>query len=138
MKSIFFYGTLCIPEVFYLITQKKLAFFNPLSASLLGFQAVYVENEIFPALIKVQTNQVVKGVLINVEDSDLKKLWVYEGEEDYFLDKVKVNCEGDLRSAHCFFPNNSLKLTNRAWTIEQWYEQHDFELYLENVKQWIR
>jgi len=137
MISIFFYGTLCIPEIFHLVTQKKLEFFKPLSATLIGFQTVYVENEIFPALKKVQTEVLVKGMLIQIEEDDLNKLWAYEGEEDYFLEEVIVNCEGELRNTHCFFPNNSLKLTSRAWTIEQWHEDHDFEQYLEKVKEWI-
>ncbi len=137
MISIFFYGTLCIPEVFHLVTQKKMDLFKPISAKLIGYQAVYVENEIFPALKKVQTDVFVKGMLIQIEEGDLNKLWVYEGEEDYFLDEIKVNCEGELRSTHCFFPNSSLQLTTREWTIEQWHEEHDFEQYIEKVKQWI-
>ncbi len=108
MNSLFLYGTLCVPEVFELVTDLKISDHHVQRARAESFVAYYVSNQQYPGVKKGDRGQYLKGLYIEVGNEALSKLWIYEGEDDYSLQDISVkNDRGESLSASLFFPKKS-------------------------------
>ncbi len=137
MNALFLYGTLCIPQVFELVTEYRLSSLTQQGARLQGYQAYYVVNEAYPGL-KEEEGGVVNGIFIEVSDSLLEKLWVYESQEDYSLRKVTLQDEqGRPKEANLFYPKKALELSHEVWDLKQWSKNIDMDQYLDLVRIWM-
>lgn len=135
MNRLFFYGTLCIAEVFFQVTKRKLEDFCPIEAELFEYGAYYVEGESFPGLLKEAKASTV-GIILEVDDEVLSKLWIYEGREDYELCSVNIVSQSKQIQAQCFFSRSLLSLSSKRWSLEQWKQSHDLDQYLRKVEKW--
>ncbi len=136
MWTYFFYGTLRDPEIARIILGRPLSGFQPTSASLKGFRAVYVAGASYPGLVSVpddaQAN--VTGIVVSrLSGLDVSRLDRYEGT-DYAVQKVQVETSaGDVIDAHVYRPRAALRLTDKPWSLADW-QRHDKKRFIGGLR----
>lgn len=126
MTKLFVYDSLLLPEIREKLIGKKE---EGKEAILNGFKRVCVLGEDYPALIR-QKGHCVKGeILFNVDETTLKLLTIFEGDE-HDLRYVSAEIEGKQVSTQVFLWKTGLDYTiDTEWSLEK-FEKESLENYV--------
>ena len=91
MKQLFVYGTLLDPQIQINVFSRQIKGF---SDNLIGYRKIYRKfyDGIYPDLLE-DKESIVKGMVLQVSDEDLKKSDIYEGNE---YERLKVKLESGI------------------------------------------
>ncbi len=127
MQNLFVYGTLLSSEITEKLTGKT---FETTHAVLEGYKMYCVKDCDYPAIVGEVGAETKGKILINVDDSALKILSVFEGDE-YEKRKVKVLCSNKYEDALTFVWSKELcLLENRDWDFED-FQKNRLKFYLD-------
>lgn len=142
MSLLFVYGTLRCEEVVDTILGAG-SFKNILKgqASLPKSEAFYVVGEDYPALTDSPSNETL-GLLLDVTEEELEKIYKYEDPEDYDLFELETQREGEGPvKALVFWPKAPLREQldhSKPWSYDLWRERVHLGSYLEKVRLWAQ
>ncbi len=129
MQNLFVYGTLLSSEITEKLTGKT---FKTLHAVLEGYKMYCVKGCDYPAIIMEEGAETIGKILVNIDDSDLKILSVFEGDE-YEKREVKVLCNNKYEDALTFvWANDKDFLVNREWDFED-FQKNRLKFYLDVI-----
>lgn len=125
MQNLFVYGTLLIPEILKKVTGREYRF---VKAALYGYSRFAVKDCDYPAIIESKEGVVPGSLILNVDDSAMNALSVYEGDE-YVKKEVEVFVNHSKFKAVVFvWCSNADKLTEYDWD-ESFFRQNKTENY---------
>ena len=129
MQNLYVYGTLLSSEIIEKLTGKT---FQTTHAVLEGYKMYCVKNCDYPAIISELCAETKGKILFNVDDSALKILSDYEGDE-YEKRFVKAFCNGNFEDAITFVWAQELHLLeNRDWDFED-FQKNRLQFYLDEI-----
>ena len=86
----------------------------------------------YPAILMEEGAETIGKILVNIDDSDLKILSVFEGDE-YEKREVKVLCNNKYEDALTFvWANDKDFLVNREWDFED-FQKNRLKFYLDVI-----
>jgi gamma-glutamylcyclotransferase (GGCT)/AIG2-like uncharacterized protein YtfP len=130
MQNLFVYGTLLSSEIIEKLTGKT---FETAHAVLEGYKMYCVKDCDYPTIVIEEGAETKGKILADVDDSDLKILSVYEGDE-YAEKKVKVLCINKYEDALTFVWSKELHLLeNRDWDFED-FQKNRLKFYLDELE----
>jgi|OM-RGC.v1.027055736 hypothetical protein len=113
------------PDVFFKVTGGQLL--DQSQIGILRYHETYFwPHEQYPYLEKKLSSKV-EGLIINVrEQSVLDRLNFFEDDE-YFLQKIEVECKDQLVSVMCYFPTKKLPRQHhkKKWSLSKWEKYKD-------------
>ncbi len=116
MQNLFVYGTLLSSEITEKLTGKT---FKTTHAVLDGYKMYCVKDCDYPAILLEQGAEVKGKILLNVDDSALKILSEYEGNE-YEKRMVKVMCSNKVEDTLTFvWVKEKDRLENKKWNFAE-------------------
>ncbi len=118
MTSLFFYGTLCDPELLEIVLGRKAD--EIAQASLPDHQVYWAKGESFPMIV-AECDAIAHGVLVkDVTQEELDRLDFYEGGFDYKTVELKTQSAGNDTQALVFFPEAGSWETGPKWNLAEW------------------
>ncbi len=130
MQNLFVYGTLLSSEITEKLTGKT---FETTHAVLEGYKMYCVKDCDYPAIVGEVGAETKGKILINVDDSALKILSVFEGDE-YEKKAVKVLCNNKVEDAVTFvWANGKDSLENKVWDFEGFIRDR-LKFYLDELE----
>lgn len=136
--KLFVFGTLRDEEIFKAVTHADLKELQEEGEAFLeGYGAYYVEGENYPGL-KTRAGHKQSGIILNLSQPLMDCLIRYEDPEDYALEKVMVNKEGEMVEVFIFLNKSNLTLTNVEWSLERFYESGEKSKVLAMVSHWMK
>jgi len=129
MQNIFVYGTLQSESITHKLTGKS---FHSSPAILRGYKIYRVKGCDYPAIVAEADSETKGLVLFNVEDSDLRVLLFYEGDEyEKKIVSVLLNNKPTDVLAFVWVKEIGL-LENKEWDLHQ-FKENSLEYYLNFV-----
>jgi gamma-glutamylcyclotransferase (GGCT)/AIG2-like uncharacterized protein YtfP len=129
MQNIFVYGTLQSELIINKLTGKS---FVLLPAILIGYKRYCVKDCDYPAIVAEARSETKGMILMDVEDSDLKILSFYEGDEyEKKIVTALLNNEPTNVLAFVWVKGIDL-LENKNWDLHQFQEKR-LEHYLKDI-----
>jgi hypothetical protein len=127
MWNYFFIGTLMDADVADHILGRPLSSFAPKPATLYGYKRVYVEDATYPGIVLHPESSVGVILVRDVTADEVNKLNAFEGP-DYDTHTVMVeSADGEQIEARVFVPAQSMALTNKPWSLEEWQRTEKVE-----------
>lgn len=129
MQNLFVYGTLLSSEITEKLTGKT---FETTPAVLEGYKMYCVKDCDYPAIVGEVGAETKGKILINVDDSALKILSVFEGDE-YEEKKITVLINGKPQVALAFVWVKGIEyLENKKWDFQE-FKKYSLENFLNVV-----
>ena len=118
MTSLFFYGTLCDPELLEIVLGRKAD--GVTQASLPDHQVYWANGESFPMIVS-EHGATASGVLVkDVTAEELARLDFYEGGFDYKTVELNTQSAGSDTQALVFFPEEGSWEPGQKWDLSEW------------------
>jgi ADP-ribose pyrophosphatase len=118
MTSLFFYGTLCDPELLEIVLGRKADGIS--QASLPNHQVYWAKEEPFPMIVS-EDGATAYGVLVkDVTPEELGRLDFYEGGFDYKTVVLNTHSAGTDTQALVFFPVAGSWEVGPKWDLADW------------------
>ena len=118
MSHLYAYGTLRHPDVWSRVVQGR---YRSLPTVLHGYTALRVRDADYPGLVKHEDLQVEGIVYLDVSESDLRRLDLFEGEEYLRIEVQPVDMAGNLVDAQTYLynPEYPHRLEDAPWNYDE-------------------
>ncbi len=133
----FFFGTLRDIDVLSAVVNRQILPHELQAAYLLGFDVLYVENELYPALVKSSAANRVEGVFIRkLKAEESERIQYFEGDQYQPETKLIYTQDGGTYHAGLFMLCEHVKTQSYRWELSDW-AFHYKTPYLIEAQQWM-
>lgn len=129
-RPLFFYGTLCDPDLLALVLGRAIDRRNVLAALAPGYRAVYYNDRVYPALLPAPGGRAEGLLVLGFSRFERDVIDAYEGEE-YRREVLPVIADGEVHEADAYLPNFLADTARRPWTLGGWQQNHKADVLVE-------
>lgn len=120
---LFFYGTLCDPDILAAVLRRQLAPGSVLGATAPGYAAVYFPGQFYPGLVARRGAVAPGRLLLHATELDRAALDAFEGD-DYLRGPLLVDGPSGTIAAEAYLPAVCIPGSAADWTLERWTQVH--------------
>jgi len=118
VNNLFFYGTLCDPDLLRIVIGRSDAGLEP--ASLADHAVYWAGEEAFPMIVKAP-GETAQGLLCrDVSGPEQARLEFYESGFEFSILPVTVDLDGQSASASVFYPVDGHWAQGKPWDLTDW------------------
>ncbi len=130
-RPLFLYGTLRDPDLLAAVIGRAIDWRNVLTAVAPGHTTIYYDNRVYPALVPAPGRTAAGLLILGFSAADLRLIDAFEGTE-YRRAILPVIVEDELHEADVYLPTMHLGTAARAWSLENWQQNHKREVLVED------